>query len=545
MVNSSIRRFFLSQYAIYATLIFLGFVISILYFHSHQATRNDLIGISTFLASILGAWCLKNALAESELFTSSHSISWNIPKSVYIVAILISSFWVILSIPATTRLLGSLKAIQVYSHNEAIILSKIHQIITSPHINISTLQGGMTFLPIAFMAKVVNHFVGIDVATINFMMRVYYLTVAWLCVYFAQLITYKFSKSLFLMCLIGAFAFLDPSVFSTLLAINKPDGFQLLFIMISLFSLLLFVENKSSDLLFYSSLFAGLSFGAKLSGQLLLPIIAVVFFLYARNVIVNERNYKMSLAKYFNLVSSIIFVVVLAFCFGFFIFAPFHLVNFWHYVHAIEKFIPIYGIGNVYNQPRYHAFPNIAGWWHLIVLHGSVQKVFVVLATILIIPMALFYWRDRRNDDVEREYYYHYAILYTWFLIYFSYIINRNGGYLTDYRDLFPILFLFPSLALAPIFLLRAKDVVLLGTRFIYELIFFMILGFVLLSLRTNIKAGMTFLGYFRSKETSAFLIGQYSNKLSEQANHKISSKTKTNKALTTEGEKNFTRSIR
>jgi hypothetical protein len=459
---------------------------------------------AAFLLSAAGLWIFWIALSRSPCFAASRlwDAKW-FPRHAILIGIALATAWVLVTLPASYRATQSVREVMVFWHDEGIMLDSLYRFIKTPGSvpEYRLLQGWITFLPVALVCKAINALVPVEIGTINIMMRHYFLAVCWGFVFFSYVLAFLLTRSGILGLIVTVVALWRQDIY-ILLAIDRPDGFQLLFVILSLISLTLYARNRDAFSFFGSLLFAGLAFASKYSGQILLPAIAAAWIWHhwdrRQTMTLGGKIQKMAVdACTFGICAGVIFTLT------FFLASPYHLVNFWDFVAQIQYFIPIYSSGNTYNLPDYHPRSSAILWWEVLSGQSLLDFWLLILCGAGLVLCAVAAVLDLRSKEprLEPE-----AFILVWFIAYAAFLLWSYGGELIGYRYVFPILLLIPYFALFPIVLALRRTASRTGRAAMLAVV----CAAFAVPAWNQALAGFAYLAQFRVTEGARFEIGRY-----------------------------------
>ena len=371
--------------------------------------------------------------------------SFTPPRRVMIAGIALASFAVAVALPATFRAVTHPREVQVFWHDEGITLEQAQEYIEGqreiPDFRIT--QGWIGYLPVALILKALHLVVPVNYALTNMAYRLMLLAVIFLSVLYTYRLIWQVSHSLLLSVAVSVIAWGRLDFFKISLAIDRPDSFQLLFIVLSLMYLHQFWVQGQSTQWFYAVLFAGLAFASKYAGHLLAPAMLLAWIAHwskpeVRQAFANHRGYWLSASGWFFLTT---IAIPLA---AFFLFSPYHLIYLRKIIDFFATFMPIYRTGNVFNLPDHESPDRLSLWWAIFTSRYAFDywlTVFGLAFSVVALIKNAVALRTRSAQAGE-------ILLFTWGATYAAFLLYQYG--LADYRYIMPMQFVLPFFLLVP-----------------------------------------------------------------------------------------------
>jgi hypothetical protein len=321
--------------------------------------------------------------------------------------------------------------------------------------------------------------------------------------YFTYRLVWQMTRSWWLSAAVVLIAYTRYEFFHIGLAIDRPDTFQLLFVLLSLLYTHRFWVAGQTRQFFLAVFFAGFAFASKYSGHLLAPVLLIAFVAHLRRAEV-QSAYPTAWRRW--LLGAAVFTcsLVLIFPFTFFVCSPYHLILLNQVVEFFQTHLVIYKSGNVYSLPNHEQGSHVLLWWGVF----TSRFVFDYWLTILGLAGAGAFlvknlvWRGQ-DSRVKGEW-----LLLAWGACYFSFLVYQYG--LVDYRYIMPAQFVLPFFMLAPIHWLQRSTVL---TRAPYRTALgFAAVGLLAAACSPRIGEALRFLACYRSEVSvqQCFDVGRY-----------------------------------
>lgn len=416
--------------------------------------RQNAIAAVSFLTAAFGLWSLFRALRLSGLFSDVVSHRVPLPARVRLVALAMAVAWGLVSLPPAFRLIDDVRALRVYSLDEPLMLDSIQRYVntrgSTPDLFRLT-QGWFTYLPVAFLSKAVNAAIPVNLAMINMLMRFYQLTVWCAASYFAVVLLWRLTRSAILSPAIVLASLWYTWPFNFSLRIDRPDGFNLLFIVLCLLSVLDLLERKDAKSYFVALCCAALSFSARYVGMVMLPTIGAVFLWQQWQRVpgadIGKRRQTLWPATGVFIVSSgLIFLLVFVAA------SPYHLVHFKTFFSQMVYFSGVYQSGNAYNLPDFNPPPSPVLWWRFLTEAGRSDAFLAALAGFGLLSAII-----AGLLALRRRIFPPYLVMTIFTVTYGLFLIYQHGGDYVLYHYLFPVLPSIPYFAVLPLVLLCAR----------------------------------------------------------------------------------------
>lgn len=470
----------------------------------------NLTALFLSMLSMLGLVSFYKILAQYVgtflISTVKEECSENLKKA-FLFGVLIACVWISVSLPPTFSSLENSREVMVFWHDEGITLDQVYTFVKGEYAVpvYRFTQGWITFLPIALICKLINQVVPVSMAMVNILLRFYQLGALFFAIVMTYLLIYRFSKSYSISLCVVLISFSRPELFPIFLAIDRPDTFQLLFILLSLHSLYSFYRERTEKSWFFSILFCAIAFGTKYAGHLLVPVIALIW------LIKWLEDYKPELKpKSKHILRGISWLVASIICIfpmGFIMLNPYHLININAVISMFSTYLPIYVKGNVYNLPEFNAPSHLVLWWNVFASRYQFDY-WLMIASLIGTGLVLigFFVKKEKDDSVKN------LILLSWGIIYCSFLVIQYG--LSDYRYILPVIFIIPYLSFVPFILiykcmLNAR-VLMSKKRIVSLVVSLALIAGTIYGVYPRINDSFKILASFRNPNIPAFDVGYY-----------------------------------
>jgi len=435
--------------------------------------------------------------------------SFALPRRQHVIGLMLAGFMVALCLPATFRSVSHPREVQIFWVDEGDTLTLVQRIVTgeNPIPSYRVTQGWVTFLPVALALKGLHQFVEVEFTLTNVAMRCYQLLVIFGIVYFTYRLIWQISRSWWLAAAVVVIAYSRREIWHIALAIDRPDTFQLLFVLVSLLHAHRFWVAGQRWNWFLAVFFAAFAFASKYSGHLLAPVLLMTWIAHWRRAEVqlaytSRWKYWTSGACIFGLSLGLIFP------FTFFILSPYHLVFLDQVVFFFQTHLAIYKTGNVYSLPDFQPPSHIELWW------GEFTSVYTFDYWLTVLGIAgacaavvknVIY--RSKNPRVLGEW-----LLVAWGACYFTFLVYQYG--LVGYRYIMPAQYVLPFFMLLPIYWLQQSTVL---WRVPYRTVVgFAVVAIVFVVCQQRLATTVQFLGLFRSERSvqQCFDVGRYLDRI-------------------------------
>lgn len=461
--------------------------------------------------SLLSIWSLVIVyrLLKQWVPSAMEPTSFAFPRRQHLIGLALGAAFVAICLPATFRSMSHPREVQVFWVDEGDTLKLVQAIVTGENETPSYrfTQGWLTFMPVAMPLKLLHKLVPVHYALTNVAMRSYFLLVIFGVMYFTYRLIWQVTHSWWLAAGVVLITYTRLEFYHISLAIDRPDTFQLLFVLLSLlFAHRLWVGGRTRDW-FFAVLFAAFAFASKYSGHLLGPVLLIAWIGHwrrpeVRAAFASRWRYWLAGAAIYG------FSTVLIFPFTFFVFSPYHLIFMDQVIDFFQTHLAIYQHGNVYNLPNLERQSHAVLWWGVFTSNYAFDLWLTVLglagAGAALVKNAI--WRSP-EPRVKGEW-----LLLAWGVCYFSFLVYQYG--LVDYRYIMPAQFVLPYFLLAPYLWLQ-------GATFAARVPFRTVVGFsavaaILLLCKHRAVHALNFLDLFRSERSvqSCFDVGRYLDRI-------------------------------
>lgn len=436
---------------------------------------------------------------------SSEKSYFEYPRKHHIIGLCLATVFTAICLPATFKSANHPREVLVFWVDEGDTLKLVHAIVTGeneiPSFRFS--QGWVTILPVALPLKALNKLVPIEYIVTCVAMRAYLLLVLFGVVYFTYRLIWQITHSWWLAGAVVAIAYTRSEFFHIGLAIDRPDTFQLLFVLLSLLFTHRFIVMGQTKDFFWSVFFAAFAFASKYSGHLMTPVLLISFVIHLRRPEMRVA-YPSTVGRWLLGAAIFAFAIVLIFPFTFFSLSPYHLCFLDDVIYFFQQSFEVYKTGNVYSLPNHEQPSHLGLWWGVFTSRYEFDLCLTILG--LVGAGAAFVknlvWRSREPRVVGEW------ILLAWGTCYISFLIYQYG--LVDYRYIMPVQYVLPFFMLLPIYWLQQ------GTVF-WRVPYRTVIGFTALALvffatTQRMADTLRFLALYRSEESvqQCFAVGRF-----------------------------------
>lgn len=480
---------------IYAATIYLGFR-----HHPFFITpeRTNGWAILTSLASIVALLTIYGfiRLWVPAAAPTAEGPALNPSRRIKVVGFVLAALVVAVCLPATFRATSHPREVMIFWHDEGATLELVQAFVEGekdvPSYRFT--QGWVTFLPVALALKGLNCLVPIDFTLTNIAMRAYGLGVIFFIIYFTYRLIWQISRSWWLAIAVVLIAYSRSDFYHITLAIDRPDTFQLLFVLLSLLYAHRFWVEGQPGAWFLAVFFAAFAFASKYSGHLLAPALLLPWIAHWRRPEVRlayPTRWKFWAAG----ISLYGLCLALIFPFTFSVLNAYHLINLKEVLHFFRTHLEIYKTGNVYNLPNHESPNHIALWWDIFISGYAFDYWLTILgaagAALALVKNAIY-----RSNSPRRQGEW---LLLTWGVCYISFLVYQYG--LVDYRYIMPVQYVLPFFLLLPILWLQQASAI---GRVPYRTVLgFAAITAVFLLCSLRVHAMLQFLGAFRSEASA------------------------------------------
>ncbi len=497
----------LGTIALYFAAIYLSYADN---FRGHVRWTNGWALVLSLLSvsSLMVVYGFLKRLVPSAGLTPETS-AFVLPRRQQIIALAMATVFVAICLPSTFRSASHPREVEIFWVDEGATLELVQAIVTGEHEipEYRFTQGWVTFLPVALPLKLLHYFVPVHYLLTNVAMRGYQLLVIFGIMYFTYRLIWQITRSWWLAAAVVVIAYTRSEFFHISLAIDRPDTFQLLFVLMSLlFTHRFWVAGQRRDW-FFAVFFAAFAFASKYSGHLLAPVLLIAWIAHLRRPEM-LLAYPTGWTRW--LVGAALFGLSLAliFPFTFFILSPYHLINMEKVIDFFQTHLAIYKTGNVYNLPGLDRPNHAALWWGVFTSRYTFDFALTVLGLAAAGAALIKNWIYRSNDPRTRGEW----LLLAWGACYFSFLVYQYG--LVDYRYLMPAQYVLPFFMLLPCLWLQQSTAL---ARVPYRTIMgFGAVAMILFLCNMRIGDTLRFLALFRSQESvqQCFDVGRYLDKM-------------------------------
>jgi Dolichyl-phosphate-mannose-protein mannosyltransferase len=434
--------------------------------------------------------------------------SFVLPRRQHVIGVTLGLVFVAICLPATFRAVGHPREVQVFWVDEGATLELVQAIVSGEHPvpEYRFTQGWVTFLPVALLLKGLNFLVPVEFVLTNVAMRCYQLLVIFGIMVFTYRLVWQITRSWWLAAAVVVIAYTRSEYFHISLAIDRPDTFQLLFILLSLmFTHRFWVAGQTRDW-FLAVFFAAFAFASKYSGHLLTPVLLISFMAHIRRPEV-QLAYPSAWQRWIG--GSIVFAlsVGLIFPFTFFILSPYHLIYMESVIDFFQTHLAIYKTGNVYSLPNLEPPSHGLLWWGVFTSRYAFDYALTVLGLVgagaALVKNSIYRSKEPR---VLGEW-----ILLSWGACYFSFLVYQYG--LVDYRYIMPAQYVLPFFLLTPF--LWVQQATALARVPYRTVVGFAAVAIILFLCSSRISDTLQFLAFYRSEVSvqQCFDVGRYLDK--------------------------------
>ena len=432
-----------------------------------------------------------------------------LPRRQHVIGLLLAVFFLAICLPATFRSVSHPREVLVFWVDESDALKLVQAIVTGDHEipEFRFTQGWVTFLPVALALKALNYLVPVEFILTNVAMRSYFLLVLFGIIYCTYRLVWQITRSWWLAAAVVVIAYTRYEFFHISLAIDRPDTFQLLFVLLSLlFTHRFWVAGQTRDW-FFAVFFAAFAFASKYAGHLLTPGLLISFIAHLRRPEV-QLAYPTAWKRWTAGAVFFALSVGLVFPFTFFTLSPYHLCFMEKVVSFFQTMLPLYKTGNVYSLPNLEKPSHVALWWGVFTSRFAFDYWLTVLGLIGTGAALVKNLISRSKEPrVLGEW-----MLLSWGACYFSFLVYQYG--VVDYRYIMPAQFVLPFFMLLPILWLQRSTAL---TRVPYRTIVgFAAVALIVLVCSPRIGDTLTFLGRYRAEASvpQCFAVGRYLDKM-------------------------------
>lgn len=483
-------------------------------FQDHKRFTNSwAAGLSLMSAASLACiyWFAKRWIPPAAPMPDAPSLAP--PPNVRLIGFILAGLWIAVALPATFRAVNHPREVQVFWHDEAITLEQAQAFIddVNPIPTYRFTQGWITYLPVVLPLKALNGIVPVPIVLTNVIFRLYQLTMLFFIVYCTYRLIWQISGSVFLASAVVLISYSRHWFYLIGLAIDRPDTFQLLFIVLSLTYIHRFWLVGQPSLWFCAVVFAALGFASKYSGHLLAPVLLLAWVVHWRKPEVRQA---FAGPVSFWLTAGGLYLLSLALIFplAFLLFSPYHLIHLNHVIEFFRTFLRVYQEGNVLNIPGLEKPHRLALWWGIFTSSYEfdwwMTTLGLVGAALSVIKNTVFR-KTGSSAAVAGEW-----ILLSWGTCYIGFLLYQYG--LADYRYIMPAQFVLPFFFIRPV--LWLKEIPWPALKRLAPIVSFGCLALVVSFCHARVNDTLEFLAIFRSEQyaPSSFAVGRYLDRMIE-----------------------------
>jgi Dolichyl-phosphate-mannose-protein mannosyltransferase len=463
------------------------------------------LSLCSVLSLAIVAWFILTLVPTGPAPPGNEESSFLPSRRIHTLGLMLGLLGVAICLPATFRAVEHPREVMIFWHDEGITLELVQAFVVGekevPDYRFT--QGWVTFLPVALVLKALNCFVPVHFTLTNIALRGYQLTTLFLIIYFTYRLIWQITRSWWMAAAVVLIAYTRSEFFHISLAIDRPDTFQLLFVLLALIHAHRFWMGGQPRAWFLAVFFAAFAFASKYSGHLLTPVLLLPWIAHWRRPEVLSA-YPTSWKYWTSGIAGFALSVGLIFPFTFFILSLYHLIKLPEVIHFFRSHLAIYKTGNVFSLPDYQAPSHALIWWETFTSRYAFDYWLTILglagAAACLIKNTI--GRSKQPRALGEW------LLLSWGVCYISFLVYQYG--LVDYRYIMPVQYVLPFFFLLPLFWLQQSTAI---ARVPYRTVLgFGAVALVFLLCGSRLHQTLSFLGTFRSEASvqACYDVGRY-----------------------------------